>query len=249
MTSTTSGWPRAVARLVGHRVVDGRVEGPPSGSIRSRPSRSSVSNERRQICLTSSPPPWAMARSAVSKHRQQLLDEGLGRPFEMVGLLADHALLVVLEVGLQAAQGVEVVVALLGQRWASSRSSSRSRRRPRRPRWQASVLGADRRGGGPAPRPPAGFGVGSAVGLPGGRPGPPAGAPSGSSKSRHALMPRARRRSRRPRPRRRWPPPPAPPLTRPPAAGAAAGAGRGRPARRAACRAPGRRSPASRWPP
>ena len=59
-----------------------------SGSMRSRPSRSSVSNSAVQICLTSSPPPWAMARSAVSSTGSSFSTSGVGGPLEMVGLLA-----------------------------------------------------------------------------------------------------------------------------------------------------------------
>ena len=48
------------------------------------------------------------------EHGQQLHDQRLAGPLEVLGLLADHALLVVLELGLHAAEGVEVLVALAG---------------------------------------------------------------------------------------------------------------------------------------
>ena len=106
----------AVARLVGHGVVhaSGRTAAP-TGSIRSRPSRSSTSDRAPGSCLTSSPPPWARARSAVSSTGSSFSTRALGGPLEVVGLLLDHALLVVLEVGLQADERVAVVVALEGQ--------------------------------------------------------------------------------------------------------------------------------------
>ena len=50
------------------------------------------------------------------EHREQLFDEPFGRALDERGLLAQHALAVVLEVGLQATRGVEQVVALALQR-------------------------------------------------------------------------------------------------------------------------------------
>ena len=50
---------------------------------------------------------------------QQLLDQRLGGPLEVVGLLLDHPLAVVLELGLKAAELVEVLVALGG--WVAGR--------------------------------------------------------------------------------------------------------------------------------
>ena len=49
------------------------------------------------------------------EHRQQLLDQALGRALDERGLLAQDALAVVLEVGLDALRELTQVVALLGQ--------------------------------------------------------------------------------------------------------------------------------------
>ena len=56
--------------------------------------------------------PWADRAVARVEHRQQLLDERLGGAVDVIGLLLHHPLAVVLEVGLGAAQRVEVLVAL-----------------------------------------------------------------------------------------------------------------------------------------
>src|SRR5580700_5981701 len=50
------------------------------------------------------------------EHGEELVDEGLGGPLQVLGLQLQRALLEVLEVGLQPAQGVEVVVPLALER-------------------------------------------------------------------------------------------------------------------------------------
>ena len=177
--------------------------------------------------------------------RQQLLDERLGGPLEMLGLLARPC---------ASCSSRSRPGAGAGRRdsrrapWppGPARGPARARRRPRRPRWPASSSAAGRRRGGIGGRAVSRF-VGAwraASAAAAGSPGRPLGWASWAGR----LMPlmallvddlgvddlvvvgcrpgRARaagpRRSRRRR--TRWPPP----------------------ARRAACRAPGRRSPASR---
>ena len=46
------------------------------------------------------------------EHREQLVDQGRGGPGHLVGLLLQHPLLVVLELGLEPAERVEVLVPL-----------------------------------------------------------------------------------------------------------------------------------------
>jgi hypothetical protein len=46
------------------------------------------------------------------EHAQKLLDNALGRPLQVLGLLAEDTLAVVVEVGLDAQQLLEIVVAL-----------------------------------------------------------------------------------------------------------------------------------------
>ena len=80
--------------------------------MRSRPSRSSTPCQGARHLLDVLAATVGQGQVGGVEDRQQLLDQGAGGPLEMVGLLLDHALLVVLEVGLQADERVAVVVAL-----------------------------------------------------------------------------------------------------------------------------------------
>ena len=70
----------------------------------------------------------------VVHDRQQRLDDVLGGAQAQLVALAPDALAVVLELGLEAPEVVEVVVALGGEARRLARSARRSGRRPRRPR-------------------------------------------------------------------------------------------------------------------
>ena len=107
----------------------------PSASMRSRPAFSKtltscarmLSTPLRTFSISGASPARDGAVERV-EHRQQLLDEPIGRAIDERGLLAQDALAVVLEVGLHAA-------ACRGARCAPSGAArSPTRRRPRRPR-------------------------------------------------------------------------------------------------------------------
>src|SRR5713101_6122995 len=108
------GLAGAVAGFVRNRVMHGRIE----WTVQRVDSLKTLAFQRVE---ESGPDLLDLFSAAVGdgqisgvEHRQQLLDQTLGGPLEVFGLLAKHALLVVLEVGLQPPERVEIVVALLG---------------------------------------------------------------------------------------------------------------------------------------
>ena len=113
--------PASARRHVLHGLVGGGVEGRPRPRRSARdlpwpacqPSASTPGASALPSAETLSPSPrWARARSKASSDGQHLGHQILGGALELVGLLADHPLLVVLEVGLDAADHLEVLVAL-----------------------------------------------------------------------------------------------------------------------------------------
>ncbi len=104
----------AVGWLMGHRFVQGRVEGATARVDPLEPLALEGRYQRGSYLLDVLAATVSQGQVGRVENREELLRPSLGGSLEMLGLLLQDSLLVVLEVGLEAYEGVAILVPLEG---------------------------------------------------------------------------------------------------------------------------------------